>query len=69
MRTYTIWSEGFAATGESGTAICHGTATGDTFKEACRKHFKRDQYFDERSLSYWGCGLYDNESDARRNFG
>ena len=69
MRTYSIWSEGFAATGERGTAMYHGSASGNNFKEACINFFKKDQYFDKNCLSYWGCALYEDESDARRSFG
>jgi hypothetical protein len=69
MKTYSVWSEGFAATGESGTAVCHGTVAADNFKEACKKIFKKDPYFNENSLSYWGCGLFDNEANARKTFG
>ena len=34
MKTFEIWMEGFAATGESGTAQKIGEAEGETFEEA-----------------------------------
>ena len=37
MPTYEIWSEGYACTGQSAGATCHGISKGDTFEEACKK--------------------------------
>ena len=36
MKEYEIWSEGYAATGERGTAHYYGKAMGETFEEACK---------------------------------
>lgn len=36
MKTYEIWMEGYAATGEHGTARFIGTAEGTNFEDACR---------------------------------
>lgn len=74
MKEFEIWSEGYAATGESNGAYFHGKAAGETFEEAC-KNFR---YPDGRPLSLdknrdypsiWACQLFDNEVDARRSFG
>lgn len=70
---YAIWSEGFRATGESGTARYHGKAKGSSFAEACAWYATKNpiwaRYFDEINLTYWGCKLFDNEADARKRFG
>lgn len=72
-RSYYIWSEGFRATGESSTATLHTRVRADSFKEACLKHAEKDDefklYFDPERMTYWGCRLFDNESDARKSFG
>lgn len=80
-KEFTIWSEGFAATGESGTAQKMGTAKGATFLDAVanlRDQLKREKpikygigYFriEKKKAYYWGCRLFDNERAARRNFG
>lgn len=66
---FAVWSEGFAATGERGCASLLGYASGDTFKEACASKFKDDHYYNPVNGTYWGCGLFDNEDDARKAFG
>lgn len=75
-----VWSEGYAATGEHGTAYLVGTINAETFNEACRRlheikggermlgRFTPERQ-DGRPPMYWGCRLYDNEEDARRMFG
>lgn len=35
VKTWEIWSEGYAATGEQQPAHFYGTAEGETFEEAC----------------------------------
>ena len=71
MREYKIWSEGYAATGNSSGAVYHGVGFGKTFKEACSRFFALDRTgnYNENSLTYWGCRLYEHESQARRSFG
>lgn len=68
-----IWSEGYAATGQSGRAYHHGSEYGSTFKEAVKRFAAKNpefrEYFNEKGMTYWGCRLFDNESDARRSFG
>lgn len=76
-KTYEIWMEGYAATGESGTARYVDSIKAESFKDACVKFSKTkegieeqwDEYFDSQDLSYWGCRLFDNEMDARKAFG
>jgi hypothetical protein len=73
--TYSVWAEGYAATGERGGAQLLGRADGATFREACVNLFKSKHelqggaYFDAANLTYWGCQLYDNETSARKAFG
>ena len=69
MQPFTIWSEGFCSTGDCGGATRHATIMAESFQEACDKYFGQDKLYNSRELSYWGCKLFDNESDARKNFG
>ena len=73
MNTYEIWSEGFVVMEGYSKAHLHGYAKGNTFKEACINYAKTDKefefYFDSERMTYWGCKLFDNEADARVNFG
>lgn len=72
-RIYDIWSEGFSATGQSQEAQYWGSITASSFQEACDEFAKgslefRSSYNSER-LTHWGCKLFDNEKDARKNYG
>lgn len=72
MKQWTIWCEGFAATGQSGTASRLGTACAETFQEACDKvgaKLEQPGLYSSKSRAYWGCRMFDNEADARRSFG
>ena len=68
-KSFDIWSEGFAITGGSSGAHYHGTTSASSFKEACDKYFKGDSLYDSERMTYWGCRLFDNSSDARKSFG
>ena len=72
MKWFEVWSEGYAATGDRATATLEGRVEAETFGDACRKacveqgRWKASPaYFDAKELTVWGCGLYDNEADAR----
>ena len=69
MKTYEIWSEGFIANGITLDATYLGTSEGNTFQEACENFAKKDEEFarcfDLDDLTYWGCRLFDNETEAR----
>ena len=69
MMLYDIWMEGYAMNGGNGTATLFSIVEADSFQEACDKNFKNDSLYIPGHLSYWGCGLFDNEKDARKNFG
>lgn len=64
-----VWVQGYAATGERGTAWLKGRIGAETFGEACDLLFDGDPYYDRENLSVWGCSCYPNEADARRVFG
>jgi hypothetical protein len=76
LKTYEIWVEGYACTGQSATASLVGSSEGRTFREAClayavsKKHEDGFiNYFNPVDCSYWGCRWFDNETDARKSFG
>ena len=76
MRTWDVWSEGYAATGDRSGARLEGQVDAETFPEACRKacvdsgKWKEEPGgFDPKGLTVWGCRLFDSESDARKTFG
>lgn len=73
VRLYHIWTEGYLATGGSGAAILLGSVEANSFEEACHKVIKArnmdDSNYNREKLTYWGCKLFDNEIDARKNFG
>lgn len=73
---YSIWSEGYRATGESSVASkLAEDIEANSFLEACQKWVdrsgERKAYFDivDGKPHFWGCQLFDNEEDARVNFG
>jgi len=89
-RVYEIWMEGYAVTGDRGTAHMIGEAYGLTFDDAVRAYAKQNpssliEYTANDTVSVngvyipnnrkdtdwaiWGCGLFDNEADARKAFG
>ena len=69
MKEYEIWSEGYRATCEHGTATFHGKVKASSFKEACDIHFEGNSTYDPERMTYWACKLFDNEKSARRSFG
>jgi hypothetical protein len=75
-RVYDIWSEGFRASGDHGTAQCLGTEVARSFSEACWKFFvlkasenDPSRCYDFERNTYWDCRLFDNEEAARATFG
>ena len=67
LKKYEIWREGMRATGEELTAHCHGSTLAHSFLEACKKILPFP--FDEENMTAYGMRLFDNEEDARREFG
>ena len=66
---YDVWMEGFVITGNTACARYIGSVEANSFKEACDIVCKDNSSYNSEHLTIWGCGLYDNESDARRSFG
>ena len=70
-RVWEIWTEGFAATGESGPAHKVGEVLAFTFPDAVRIWY--DQHpspdFNPERLTFWGCRLFPTEAEARASFG
>jgi len=72
-KMFDIWSEGYAATGQSNGAIYHGKCRGKDLQDACERYADKNldwgESFDSQNLTYWGCSLFDNEKEARKSFG
>jgi hypothetical protein len=67
---YEIWMSGFHIQGGDATgAHFFGKSEGNSFKEALINYYKFDGLFDPNQLTYWGCGLHETESEARKLFG
>jgi hypothetical protein len=80
MKEFEVWTEGFAATGQSSGATLHGKVMAENFDQACIKvlgsrldkdESKPDGYSrnSEGNMCVWACGCYDNEKEARAYFG
>lgn len=74
-RSISLWMEGYAATGESGTAHCIGTYTATDLDDAVKQymvahpnsvHWDR---FGRGRHAIWACEIFDNEAQARKSFG
>lgn len=74
-RWYEVWTEGYAATGESSSATFHGKYFASSFRDAVLqwvdKNPNRGKDFSEKDgvMRLWGCRFFDNEKDARAKFG
>lgn len=73
MKEYSVWVEGYSATGGHAPAQYLGVQTAETFKDAVIQALRANKwemkYFNEEQLTFWGCKFYDNEAKARANFG
>lgn len=73
MEKYEIWLEGFSITGSHGKAECLGIYEGETFEKACETALEHEGYdmdfYNDKTNTYWGCRLFDNEGQARASFG
>ena len=80
LKPFSVYSEGYAATGEHGGATSHGTHWGRDFNDAIERWKREDhsaaRYLSKRTNSlghvtwtYWGCKLFDNLHDAQKSFG
>ena len=78
MKLYEVWSEGFSANGEHGSAIrligeVNDKWEGEDFQKACENalislKWDMHNYISKHNI-YWGCRFFDNEADARKSFG
>lgn len=77
MGTYSLWVEGFTATGEHGGARHLGDYEGETFEDAVRAWDRAENarntwghlVIDDEGCRVWGCQIFDNREDAQRSFG
>lgn len=72
---WAIWSEGAAFNEGIYPASFHGMQRAESFNEACKAFFEnhRDKqtrdYFNAERMTWWGCRLFDNETEARKFVG
>lgn len=62
-----IWCEGDPT---HDYTACHlGYGKGSNLREACEELASRNSYFnnkwDRKTMTYWGCSIFDNEEEAR----
>ena len=74
LKSYSIFIEGYVATGQAAGAEKIGTALGTTFREAAIAFSESPEAvgygnFDEHYLAFWGCRVFNNLEDAQRRFG
>lgn len=73
MDDYDVWMEGYNVTGQHQDASYLGKYAAPSFRLACKMALIANnydmQYYSEERNSYWGCKLYMNEVEARKNFG
>jgi hypothetical protein len=72
MKTFQIWVEGYAVTGNRSGATLLGTYQAESWDEAVQKYMTDNPGrldVDSRGYTDWGCRLFDNEADARKSFG
>lgn len=67
---FDVWIEGYAATGGSSRALFLGKHAAETFELACIEACRaREMPHDPHNNTVWGCRMFDNEEDARKEFG
>jgi hypothetical protein len=70
LLVHDVWIEGHAATGGSSQALNLGQYPGETFEQACVTACStRGLPHNPHSNTVWGCRMFDNEADARKEFG
>ncbi len=80
MKKFTLWTEGYMATGEQGRAFLLGAYPVETIDEAVelylqenpdmRKYLAIHNEPNARSkYSLWACRLFNNEEDAKKSYG
>lgn len=76
IKSFDLWMTGFAIQGNSSDARFLGTFEADSFIDACDKWAETlregdKQYYSkkENKAWFWGCAIYDNETDAKKMMG
>lgn len=83
MKEFEIWLEGYMAQENEGVPVkatrflrygeTDSKWVAETFPEAIEAALKEKGwdmgYYNPKNNSYWACGFYDNEADARKSFG
>lgn len=75
LQVFQIWREGYSCTGDNSKASLIATIEAANFDEACLQYCPRidEPPFiydaESKTWSFWGCRLFDNETDARAAFG
>ena len=68
-----IWVEGWRSSDGHAPAQHVATMAGASLQEACDAYAEVDsewkRHYDRDRMTYWGCRLFDNETDARKDFG
>lgn len=68
-KTFDIWVENYR-TATFGQAFYLGTKQGIDLQDACDKLAEKDtnfkDYYNRERMTFWGCGLHDNSTDAAR---
>ena len=71
-RKFQLWQEGFRMKGAENEATYLGEFEGNNFDDACLNWAKQSSsmaHYKNRPPRFWGCRIFDNEADARKNFG
>ena len=73
MKTFEIWSEGYAENVGSTPAFQWRNTAGETFRDAVLAYADANSEFKEAldpvALTVWGCRLFPTEAEARVLFG
>ena len=76
MKTYKIYEEGFQVMEGHGKARYLGSASGETFLDACKNYIDKTGhgkiYVDDDGNEYagdWGCRWFPTLAEAQRSFG
>jgi hypothetical protein len=73
MPFFEVWTEGYVATGEHGTAKFWGSWWAEDLRGAADQVFSDDpdlgRHYNRERLQVWACRIFDNEADARKSYG
>lgn len=75
LRQFDIWSEGYVDNGGRSDATYFGVYMAKSFDDAVQIYIDSNPNYSkffsksEGHWSFWGCRLFDNETEARKSFG